>query len=162
MLGHMCIALGADIHMDRQGCFKAMLGVLALNGILASHNHEPIPPRDLSRQYFKRLASRTQGLWYVGEPCCLILDLTRSITGTPQDSPVSSPDPHLLELIKYWHPTSDYGYATTEPIQGETLATGRFSRWFSAKLMSASSKVHFLRLPICHVSLLYHTSRLRK
>lgn len=35
----------------------------------------------------------------------------------------------------------DYGFKTTEPIQGETLGIGKYSRWVGEKVISASSQV---------------------
>ena len=49
----------------RQGCTKALLGNLALNSMLAAHDHEVPLPKGFSSQYFHRTAPRMTGLWCV-------------------------------------------------------------------------------------------------
>lgn len=131
--------------LHRQGCTKACVDAVSLDGLLRNFSGGKSLPSNFGRDFFACQAKRTGGLWYVSCVLWWIAD-----EAVPQ---------HVRESFK----SVDYAWQSTMPMKGETLAHGAQFRAFRKKLIELARKVIPIKYPVLFIvlRLLHEHSRMK-
>ncbi|KZS95628.1 hypothetical protein SISNIDRAFT_483852 [Sistotremastrum niveocremeum HHB9708] len=107
-----------------QGCTKAMIGAVTLNGILQDCQHisraqasGEVLPEDFGSKFWASQHKRTSSFWTDGK-------------------------------------ASDYSWDTTIPVEGESLKDGAFLRWYQRNLLDVASKNENVAVVLYDISML--------
>jgi len=133
------------------GNLKATLGAIVLNTVLSTtalkQSSQPQTlPRNFAQEFFKTYAAKTEPMWYVllsitnlllASSC--LCDLFKRTSTKTTGTLWLALNNHRLRRCPLPH--TDYGFTTTTPLPGETLATGSWLRWYHNRLLLLSQVV---------------------
>lgn len=109
-----------------QGCTKVMLDAVALDSVLRRVPSSHDLPADFAIDYNKKAAARTESMWLV---LILLVDWMMLTEYSRR------------HLSRDGNKANDYGWPSTEPIKGETLAKDEFIRNFGRHLVYVCREV---------------------